>query len=343
MNAGARPARGDALLFLHADSSAARADELVLALCRTGSGAFRRGDRGACAALRLDRLRHERSLAPEPASPRVTRRCSCAGRRSRVSEIALMEDIEFSKRMKRSAAPRACAQLHLGRRWRRAACCAPSASCGDCASLTSSALIRTISHGATNVDHRFRSRRCRAKRRRAYSAPRRMGRGAAPAAPRATRSPSRRPRCGRSSCTSRAGIRSSSGPGCSAAVISALAWRARLLGRRPAILIGSDCPVLDFREMQRAWRYLRGGYDAVVAPAEDGGYALIGLRRPLRSSSAISNGAASACTPKRRDDSRATAGASCAPLGRRSASGPRAPQIAPLAFSEAARRSAMSL
>ena len=33
--------------------------------------------------------------------------------------------------------------------------------------------------------------------------------------------------------------------------------------------------------MQRAWRYLRGGYDAVVAPAEDGGYALIGLRRPL--------------------------------------------------------------
>lgn len=51
--------------------------------------------------------------------------------------------------------------------------------------------------------------------------------------------------------------------------------------RRPAIIIGSDCPVLDFREMQRAWRYLRGGYDAVVAPAEDGGYALIGLRRPL--------------------------------------------------------------
>jgi rSAM/selenodomain-associated transferase 1 len=51
--------------------------------------------------------------------------------------------------------------------------------------------------------------------------------------------------------------------------------------RRPAILIGADCPVLEPADLRRAWRHLRGGYDAVVAPAEDGGYALIGLRRPL--------------------------------------------------------------
>lgn len=57
--------------------------------------------------------------------------------------------------------------------------------------------------------------------------------------------------------------------------------RAFAQARRPAILIGSDCPVLDPREIRRAWRYLRGGYDVVIAPAEDGGYALIGLRRPL--------------------------------------------------------------
>jgi rSAM/selenodomain-associated transferase 1 len=57
--------------------------------------------------------------------------------------------------------------------------------------------------------------------------------------------------------------------------------RAFARARRPAILIGSDCPALDLIEIRRAWRYLRGGYDAVVAPAEDGGYALIGLRRPL--------------------------------------------------------------
>ena len=46
-----------------------------------------------------------------------------------------------------------------------------------------------------------------------------------------------------------------------------------------AILIGSDCPVLTPRELRQAARWLRGGYDAVLAPAEDGGYALIALRR----------------------------------------------------------------
>jgi uncharacterized protein len=51
--------------------------------------------------------------------------------------------------------------------------------------------------------------------------------------------------------------------------------------KRPALLMGSDCAVLDLKEMRRAWRYLHAGYDAVIAPAEDGGYALIGLRRPL--------------------------------------------------------------
>ena len=48
---------------------------------------------------------------------------------------------------------------------------------------------------------------------------------------------------------------------------------------RPALLIGSDCPALTERDLRRALRALRGGYDAVLAPAEDGGYALIGLRR----------------------------------------------------------------
>jgi hypothetical protein len=49
--------------------------------------------------------------------------------------------------------------------------------------------------------------------------------------------------------------------------------------RRPAILIGSDCPELRAADLRRAERWLRAGYDAVLAPAEDGGYALVGLRR----------------------------------------------------------------
>ncbi|HEV3010540.1 MAG TPA: TIGR04282 family arsenosugar biosynthesis glycosyltransferase [Burkholderiales bacterium] len=49
---------------------------------------------------------------------------------------------------------------------------------------------------------------------------------------------------------------------------------------RPAILIGADCPMLTPADLRRAERWLRGGCDAVLAPAEDGGYALIAMRRP---------------------------------------------------------------
>ena len=45
------------------------------------------------------------------------------------------------------------------------------------------------------------------------------------------------------------------------------------------VLIGSDCPVLRGRDLRKAARWLAGGADAVFAPAEDGGYALVALRR----------------------------------------------------------------
>src|SRR5687767_9909805 len=57
----------------------------------------------------------------------------------------------------------------------------------------------------------------------------------------------------------------------------------RVLRRHPgAVLIGSDCPVLRPADLRAAARALRGGADAVLAPAEDGGYALIGVRRAAR-------------------------------------------------------------
>ena len=46
-----------------------------------------------------------------------------------------------------------------------------------------------------------------------------------------------------------------------------------------ALLIGTDCPALTDRHLRDADRWLAAGMDAVVAPAEDGGYALIGLTR----------------------------------------------------------------
>ncbi len=46
-----------------------------------------------------------------------------------------------------------------------------------------------------------------------------------------------------------------------------------------AVLIGSDCPFLESADLKRAARGLRQGADAVIGPAEDGGYYLIGVRR----------------------------------------------------------------
>jgi uncharacterized protein len=47
----------------------------------------------------------------------------------------------------------------------------------------------------------------------------------------------------------------------------------------PILVIGTDCPVLTPDHLRTAADILRGG-DAVVVPAEDGGYALIGMRAP---------------------------------------------------------------
>ncbi|HWS76354.1 MAG TPA: TIGR04282 family arsenosugar biosynthesis glycosyltransferase [Quisquiliibacterium sp.] len=44
------------------------------------------------------------------------------------------------------------------------------------------------------------------------------------------------------------------------------------------LLLGSDCPALAVRDLLDALAALQG-HDAVFAPAEDGGYALVGLRR----------------------------------------------------------------
>ncbi len=51
------------------------------------------------------------------------------------------------------------------------------------------------------------------------------------------------------------------------------------LKRRTAILIGADAPELRPADLRCALRWLQGGTDVVLAPAEDGGYALIGARR----------------------------------------------------------------
>ena len=46
------------------------------------------------------------------------------------------------------------------------------------------------------------------------------------------------------------------------------------------LVIGSDCPALTPDHLRTAAEVLRNRADVVVIPAEDGGYALIGMRTP---------------------------------------------------------------
>ncbi len=53
------------------------------------------------------------------------------------------------------------------------------------------------------------------------------------------------------------------------------------LDRRPhVLLVGTDCPALRAEDLVTAGEALRDGHDVVLGPALDGGYYLIGLRRP---------------------------------------------------------------
>ena len=60
------------------------------------------------------------------------------------------------------------------------------------------------------------------------------------------------------------------------------AFRRALRSHAHVVLVGSDCPALRPADLRAAARALREGADAVLAPAEDGGYPLLGLRRVSR-------------------------------------------------------------
>jgi len=70
----------------------------------------------------------------------------------------------------------------------------------------------------------------------------------------------------------------------------------------PAIVIGTDCPALAPEHLRAAATALRDGIDVVIVPVEDGGYGLIGMRRPepaLFAGMAWSTGAVMAETRRR--------------------------------------------
>jgi rSAM/selenodomain-associated transferase 2 len=128
MNAGARLARGDVLLFLHADTRLPEgADALVLeGLARAGLcwGRFDVAIDGRGALLRLvAAFMNARSrltgIATGDQAIFATR--EAFGRAGGFPEIALMEDVALSKAMKRQSAPLCLAAKAVtsGRRWER--------------------------------------------------------------------------------------------------------------------------------------------------------------------------------------------------------------------------------
>lgn len=48
-----------------------------------------------------------------------------------------------------------------------------------------------------------------------------------------------------------------------------------------ALIIGADCAGLTPEHLRCAFAHLAGGLEAVFCPADDGGYLLVGLRRPV--------------------------------------------------------------
>jgi uncharacterized protein len=61
------------------------------------------------------------------------------------------------------------------------------------------------------------------------------------------------------------------------------AFEHHLAAGTPAVMVGTDCPELAVCHLEAAGAALGDGADAVLLPAEDGGYAAIGLARVDRS------------------------------------------------------------
>ncbi len=59
----------------------------------------------------------------------------------------------------------------------------------------------------------------------------------------------------------------------------AYAFRETLKKNSMALLMGTDCPSLSCEDLKEAQKILQQGVPAVLSPAEDGGYVLIGLRQ----------------------------------------------------------------
>jgi hypothetical protein len=59
------------------------------------------------------------------------------------------------------------------------------------------------------------------------------------------------------------------------------AFERSLSDARQCVVVGTDCPAIDAAVVREALTALSDGADGVIGPAEDGGYYLLGMTRPM--------------------------------------------------------------
>ena len=314
MNAGAKDATTDALLFLHADTQLPDGADLLIAhALRVGQhwGRFDVRIDGIHAALRMvARLMNLRSRLTGIATgdQAIFVRRTVFESLGGFADLPLMEDVELSTRLRRHSAP-ACIQTPVitsGRRWEahgvwrtialmwwlRAACFFGASTAAlarwygyaprpDAAAAAVAILARAPLPG-------------RAKTR---LIPALGAQGAARAQRRFTRNTLRLAAAADTGpvtlwCTPdaeqrffravyRAGgvaLQSQCDGDLGARMLQACAHHFASRPDQPLLLMGTDCPVLAPGHLQAAARALQQ-HEVVVVPAEDGGYVLVGMRR----------------------------------------------------------------
>lgn len=75
--------------------------------------------------------------------------------------------------------------------------------------------------------------------------------------------------------------RTAQGPGDLGARMLRAFARSSEAGSSATAIVGADAPTLPSARVEEAFGHLAAGADAVVVPAEDGGYVLLGCRAPL--------------------------------------------------------------